>query len=71
VKTLKGVFEANNKRVDLFMDEYGPLLIEWLNQNKTHFTNQHKYCDNVRKCMDHLLADVQSNENKETNGAGQ
>lgn len=39
-------------------------VIEWLLERKEHFTKQHRYCDDVRKCMDHLVAELQSNENK-------
>jgi len=43
------------------LPEFWYIVIErWLTASKKHFVNQHKYCLDVAKCMDHLLAEIKT-----------
>jgi hypothetical protein len=65
MKSLKQIYIEASKEAGFTesdLPEFWYIVIErWLQANKTHFVNQHKYCDDVKKCMDHLLAEVASN----------
>lgn len=71
--------KANTRYQDLTPEEqksdleiaekiYIPLLIEYITENRQHFIARHRYCDDVKQCMDHLLKELQAaiNDNNKT-----
>jgi hypothetical protein len=66
LRTLKQIYieaakEAGFTENDL-PDLWYIVIERWLTTNKIHFKNQHKFCLDVEKCMNHLLTEVKKNE---------
>lgn len=53
------VFETvNGKTSAIYIEEVMRCLESWITERKKHFVGRHRYCDDVKQSMDHLLKEL-------------